>query len=150
MNVYILLGLYIAFVSSARMRTPRGIRNNNPLNIRKGNNWKNEAADLLEWEFEVFRTPFDGLRAAAKTLHTYVNKHNLVTIEQIIYRWSPPNENDTNSYINSMVQKVGVNASEPLTRPEYEKLLTAMILHENGQQPYDAELIHAAFNEGFT
>lgn len=150
MNVYVLLALYIGFVSIARMRTPRGIRNNNPLNLRKGNNWQNEIADPLEREFEVFKTPFDGIRAAAKTLHTYATKHGLNNIEQIVYRWAPPSENDTAAYINSMVQKVGVNASETLTTSEYKALLTAMIMHENGQQPYDDELINAAFNEGFT
>ena len=35
---------------------PRGIRNNNPLNIRKGNNWKGERPNQTDKAFEEFET----------------------------------------------------------------------------------------------
>ena len=36
------------------MKIPRGIRNNNPLNIRVGNNWKGEVSQPTDHTFEQF------------------------------------------------------------------------------------------------
>ena len=38
------------------MSTPRGIRNNNPLNIRVGNNWQGERKPNTDGAFEQFTT----------------------------------------------------------------------------------------------
>ena len=41
-----------------------------------------------------------GWRAAFMLLHTYMSKYKLTTIRKIIYRWAPPNENNTAAYTN--------------------------------------------------
>ena len=81
------------------MKNPRGIRNNNPLNIRVGNNWQGERKPNTDGAFEQFQTMQYGYRAAFKLLKTYMGKYRCHTIRQIIHKWAPPRENDTNAYV---------------------------------------------------
>ena len=81
------------------MSTPRGIRNNNPLNIRVGNNWQGERKPNTDGAFEQFQTMQYGYRAAFKLLKTYMGKYRCHTIRQIIHKWASPRENDTNAYV---------------------------------------------------
>ena len=68
--------------------TPRGIRNNNPLNIRRnGTAWSGLSAQQTDRSFCQFRNMAYGFRAAFITIHTYIFKHGLGTISQIISRW---------------------------------------------------------------
>ena len=69
--------------------TPRGIRNNNPLNIELGDQWQGLAASQTDGRFAQFQAPEYGFRAAAKVLNTYQNKHGLTTPRQMISRWAP-------------------------------------------------------------
>ena len=100
------------------MNEPRGIRNNNPLNIRKSaDRWKGQInvnvndndnnsspsprrGDRGEAKFCQFETMAYGWRAAFMLLHTYMSKYKLTTIRKIIYHWAPPNENNTAAYTN--------------------------------------------------
>lgn len=129
-------------------KTPRGIRNNNPLNIRiSADAWQGATGD--DGEFVTFETPFYGLRAAARTLRTYADKHGIKTVKSILHRWAPPTENDTESYIRSVTSKTGLSPDDKLySATDYQRLLTAMIYHENGQQPYDEMLIKDAVIKG--
>lgn len=78
----------------------RGIRNNNPANIRLGCNWKGLAEKQTDKEFCQFTTMTWGVRALLVTLRTYVIKHHLHTIRAIITRWAPPSDgNNTEKYI---------------------------------------------------
>ena len=89
----------------------RGIRNNNPGNIRHGIDWDGLDKDQSkDEEFSQFSTPEYGIRAMFKILKTYNDKYNLNTIEGIINRWAPPIENDTEAYINFVSSKVGKNS----------------------------------------
>jgi len=126
----------------------RGIRNNNPLNIRvSGDNWQGSNGD--DGEFVTFETPEKGIRAAARILKNYRDKYGLKSVGQIITRWAPPSENNTASYIKNVAKKVGVSASDDLLDYEYQSLISAMIHHENGQQPYSASVIADGFEQGF-
>lgn len=78
----------------------RGIRNNNPANIRLGCNWKGLAEKQTDKEFCQFTTMTWGVRALLVTLRTYVIKHHLHTIRAIITRWAPASDgNNTEKYI---------------------------------------------------
>lgn len=81
----------------------RGQRNNNPLNIRKGSQWKGLVRTPEEKHFCVFSSMLYGIRAALVLLRTYKYRYHCVTISQIISRWAPPSENDTNKYIDMVV-----------------------------------------------
>ncbi len=129
-------------------KLPRGIRNNNALNIRKsGDKWKGAVGD--DGEFVRFSSASLGVRAAARILKNYRDKYGLNTVSGIINRWAPPSENDTNSYIESVAKKTHVDINQVLGDSDYPNLIRAMIYHENGQQPYPVDVINQGFNEGF-
>ena len=85
----------------------RGIRNNNPANIRRGCNWKGLIRQQEDREFCQFVTMTWGVRALLVTLRTYVVKHHLHTVREIITRWAPPSDgNNTEEYIKFVEKAV--------------------------------------------
>ena len=79
---------------------PRGIRNNNPLNIRIGNTWLGERPNPTDPAFEEFVTMEYGLRAAFIILRRYIRRYKKNTITSIVSTWAPASENDTLKYID--------------------------------------------------
>lgn len=131
----------------------RGVRNNNPGNIRasKDTKWQGQIG-VDDKGFVIFARPVDGLRALAVTLRTYRNKHGLSSVEKIISRWAPPNENDTAAYIASVAQRLRISATAtlPFTGDSYGRLVRAIVKHENGVDPYsDAQIAEAMTAAGF-
>jgi hypothetical protein len=121
------------------MGTSRGIRNNNPGNIRKGkDNWKGMAEKQTDAQFVQFRDMAYGYRALLILLKNYIEKRGCVTIRDIIRRWAPSVENDTEAYIRSVCEYMGVgedyrmNAAHKLTMCA---LAAAISRHENGCEP---------------
>ncbi|QQR69127.1 MAG: structural protein P5 [Alphaproteobacteria bacterium] len=124
---------------------PRGIRNNNPGNIRRSRDpWQGLVKTQTDEAFLTFETPVYGIRALARTLITYQDKYFLRTTEDIINRWAPPAENRTGAYIASVTARTGRERKEELNLHSYQDLrplVEAIIQHENGQQPYpDAQI----------
>ena len=117
-------------------KTPRGIRNNNPGNIRKSQvDWIGEVTGVDE-SFESFDTMENGIRALGKLLLTYDKKYGLNTVRSIIDRWAPPNENNTEAYIAATATRMGVNSEDKLDLHNpfvLSKLVYAIICHENGE-----------------
>ena len=123
------------------MKVTRGIRNNNPLNIRKvpGTHWRGEvlpqrgngegAGDRLFVQFENLEW---GIRAAFCLLETYRRKYKAVCIEDIINRWAPPSENDTEKYIKNVSLWTGLGGLQRLTEEDWPKLVLAMARQECG------------------
>lgn len=120
----------------------RGIRNNNPGNIRhaKGTQWQGASAEQTDPAFVQFIAPEWGIRAMAKILRNYASR-GIVTVSGIISTWAPATENDTASYIAAVSNSLGVAPGKPLTSEDYAPLIAAIIKHENGTQPYPFELI---------
>lgn len=109
-------------------KTPRGIRNNNPLNIRKGNNWQGERHPQLDRSFEEFVSIEYGLRAAFKLFRNYITgfsgrsfKYN--TIAKLIKRWAPPTENATQKYIDFVCKETGLDQNEVIWFSERKKMI---------------------------
>jgi hypothetical protein len=124
---------------------PRGIRNHNPGNLRKTKDpWQGLSATQSDPEFFQFSEAKWGIRALARLLIAYQDKLGLDTVEKILSRYAPPVENNTSSYIGHVAKKLGVESDEKLDVHEYRvlrPLVEAIILHENGIQPYtDAQL----------
>lgn len=116
----------------------RGIRNNNPGNIRHGDKWQGMAVEQPDKSFITFVSPEYGIRALAKILITYEIK-GVNTVLRIISRWAPPNENDTPRYIDFVAGRLGVDMNDVIDVDSYAVMLplvTAIIEFENGQQPY--------------
>lgn len=129
---------------------PRGVRNNNPGNIdRTKTPWqgedRSEAARQREHRFCVFLTPEAGFRALAKTLLTYRTKHGLRTVQDIINRWAPPNENVTSAYVREVAKALDVEPTEVIDVRNFRTmylLAKAIARHENGGHFWSDRIIH--------
>jgi len=117
----------------------RCIRNNNPLNIRRGTaRWQGMSKRDDDPDFEIFETMAYGWRAAFILLgRTYYEKYHLNTIKKLISRWAPECENNTKGYIAYVAKQVGVSESEPLKPPRvapavWQKIAWAMFEVEAG------------------
>lgn len=117
------------------MSTPRGLRNNNPLNIRHSRDrFQGEVAPGSDRAFKQFTSMAYGYRAAFVVLGSYL-ACGRNTVEKIIRAWAPPTENNTEGYINHVVQRSGVGRDKVLTADsggDYRKIVAAMSHCENG------------------
>ena len=123
---------------------PRGIRNNNPLNIRRTQTqWKGLRAQQTDAGFAQFETMEYGWRAAFYLLtRTYYHKYRLYTIRGIVSKWAPPVENNTKAYIENVSRLTGIQPDEPLGIPSEQPsrwiaLGIAMAIQENGTSSLD-------------
>lgn len=103
---------------TAQTMLPRGIRNNNPLNIRlvPDNRWQGRVPPRLNSDgaFEQFEDPIMGLRAAAVLLIAHYDRRRLDTIRKLVQVWAPPGENDTEAYARFVARASGIGIDEPL------------------------------------
>ena len=123
---------------------PRGIRNNNPLNIRRSKDqWKGLRATQQDVAFCQFETLEYGWRAAFYLLtRTYYHKYRLYTIRGIISRWAPSSENDTRGYIANVSRLTYIDPDEPIGIPSdkpsrWMAVGVAMAIQENGTSSID-------------
>lgn len=122
-------------MTTKKKEKPRGIRNNNPLNIRIGNVWLGEVKENTDGEFEQFTQMLYGIRAAIVLLRRYICHYHLNSVALIISRWAPSSENNTRQYVDFVSKRVGI-ASECLV-DFYDKvticrLVEAMAYYECG------------------
>ena len=123
---------------------PRGIRNNNPLNIRRSKDkWKGLRAVQNDACFCQFETLEWGWRAAFYLLtRTYYHTYRLYTIRAIISKWAPPMENKTEVYIANVSRLTGIAPDEPIGIPSdkparWIAIGRAMAIQENGTESID-------------
>lgn len=118
--------------------TPRGIRNNNPGNVRKSATaWRGQSAHQTDANFVQFDTPEFGIRALSRVVDTYATKYGLNTVRGIIERYAPPVENDTGAYVRAVADAVGVAPDDLIdVRANKAAIVQGIIAHENGVQPY--------------
>ena len=123
---------------------PRGIRNNNPLNIRRSKDkWKGLSITQNDPSFCQFESLEWGWRAAFWLLtRTYYHKYRLFTIRAIISKWAPPCENKTEAYIRNVCRLTGIGPDEPIGIPSDQParwiaLGRAMAIQENGTDSID-------------
>ena len=124
----------------------RGELNCNPLNIRRvaGTIWKGQRAEQTDNAFVQFRTIEFGLRAAFVLLRTYSAKYHANCIRDIISRWAPPSENNTEKYIKNVCLWTGLGGLQRLTEEDWPKLVRAM-----GRQECGALLDEETIQRGF-
>lgn len=133
-------------------KATRGYRNRNPGNIdyRPQNKWQGQVGLGDDWmpatqrRFAAFQTHEFGIRALAVLLTTYQDRHGLRSIGQIINRWAPGNENNTGAYIQHVAKLTGIEPNAVLDLHDFHTmraLVTAIITHELGGQPYTADVI---------
>lgn len=138
------------------MSTPRGIRNNNPGNIdyNKRNQWQGQVGiePGPNGRFAVFDMPENGIRALGKLLINYRTKagipgvggEGIDTVREVLNRWAPSNENDTEAYIKAVSGALGVTGNTVINLRD-RRTLTGVVLgiirHENGGNPYAQSVI---------
>lgn len=123
--------------SHSSQKPPRGLRNNNPLNIRKGNSlWQGVCKEGNDSEFLQFVSRAWGYRAAFVLLRTYISRHGVCTPRGIIERWAPAADgNQPDEYLNRVLLLTGLKANEKLdstNRQQMTALVEAMSRVENG------------------
>lgn len=116
--------------------TVRGLRNNNPGNIRRsGEAWIGLSPTQDDPAFFQFSDIRYGIRAIGKLLLNYGAKYGLNTTAGIISRWAPSSENDTRAYIAAVATSVGVDPNQPLDLTDpvlMAYFIDAIIQRENG------------------
>lgn len=130
---------------------PRGIRNNNPGNLnyvgQNGATLENHATP----RFARFNSAFEGFAALGKQIKAYYNGtskaagyQKLQSVEDIISRFAPASENNTQGYINKLSKMLGVGRGDSLNIHDPQVLATLMngiTQIENGKNPYAPEMV---------
>lgn len=100
---------------NAQVQT-RGIRNNNPLNIRHSTNkWQGMAPSQSDRAFVQFTARKYGYRAAFVLIRNYIGLHHANTIGKIVARWAPSSDgNNTQAYIHFVSKTSGIKPDTPL------------------------------------
>ena len=121
-------------VAADATSAPRGIRNNNPLNIEDGAFAQSQPGYAgTDGRFAKFETPDHGTAAANTLLDTYQAKHGLNSVAGIVNRWAPASDgNNVNAYATDVAGRLGVDPNAPLTPAQRPALIAAMSQHENG------------------
>lgn len=119
-----------------RTQKPRGLRNNNPGNIRKNNiAYLGEVVPSKDEAFKQFTTMAYGYRAMFTVLYTYQKKYGISTIADAIIRYAPAIENHTTAYIDAVSEWSGVPATSHITTTNGDVMIpivAAMSRVENG------------------
>jgi hypothetical protein len=124
---------------------PRGIRNNNPGNIKRNAiDWQGalsvDQVNALGWTFDPtfvqFDTPASGVRAMGHILSSYAAR-GLNTVAAVISTWSAT---DQGAYIANVSRALGVDPTQQIdVRANLQGFALAIIQQENGQQPYNPD-----------
>ena len=145
---------------------PRGLRNNNPLNIKhSASRWQGARPEQTDKTFVQFTSMVMGYRAAWRVLESYWNHFHRAkmpfTPRNIIHRWAPPKENNSESYLRTVCLLCGLGGNEVLPRPskacirgevgKLVRLLMAMTCVECGlrMNEVDENEIREAYEKAF-
>lgn len=96
-------------------------------------------------------TPEDGIRMGARVLIAYQVRHKLMTLRGIINRFAPESENDTDAYLDHVCQFCCASPDNPfpLTPSRLMALVSAIIKHENGSNPYPPAVVQAGVDAAY-
>lgn len=123
---------------------PRGLRNNNPGNIRKNSDVFQGEKTSSDKEFKQFKSMAYGYREIFKILSNYYRNYKLDTIRKMISRWAPENENNTDAYIKAVSDYAGIPADDPINvndREQMIRIVAGMSKVENGREADMSDVI---------
>lgn len=137
-----------------------GVRLNNPGNLEWGAPWEGlvprensryyKTGTAPQQRFCEFKDAASGIRAIMRTLITYADKRKAAdgsaidTVREVVSRWAPPTENNTNAYAAHVAKLMGVHPDEPINVKDYQTaygLVTGIIAHENAGYAYPAAVV---------
>ena len=118
----------------------RGIRNNNPFNIRKGSSWKGERPNQSDPAFEEFTSMEMGIRAGLKLIRNHISgfggkRKPMNSIAKLIAVWAPPTENNTVEYVRTVSRLSGIPKTRTIFPDDRRSILAiakAMTRVESG------------------
>ncbi len=123
----------------------RGLRNRNPGNIRRsGVRYKGECARSSDSEFRQFESVEWGYRAMFVLLHTYARRYGCRTVRDMISRYAPPSENDTEAYIRRVASVSRIDPCEEIDTLDGGTMIAvvaAMSEVENGVKAVRDEVV---------
>lgn len=131
--------------------TARGLKNNNPGNIKHSSRNKWQGLDKPPSDdkgFCRFSTMPYGVRAIAVLLTAYQDRFHCDNVSDLISRWAPSgaDANPTDRYIQFVAGKLGVSAHDEIDTHDHltmRTLVEAIIRFENGSQPLTESQINA-------
>lgn len=122
----------------------RGLRNNNPGNIRRGGGrFRGERRPSTDPHFKQFESIEWGYRAMFLLLDNYRHRYGLTTLREMISRWAPPIENDTEGYLHFVARSAGCHPTSRVDTRRGEvmcPIVGAMSTLENGVEALDEEV----------
>lgn len=129
---------------------PRGLRNNNPGNLRATDiQWQGKVGN--DGSYEQFATPEAGVRAGMVNLQSMVRETD-GTLAGVIGKWAPSNENDTPAYIRDVSQKTGIASTtvlDPSNKQQMSAVLGAMFQHENNGKSVSDQAFNTGVNAAY-
>lgn len=115
----------------------RGARNNNPWNVTTlGGNQRWNGQTGSDGQFAQFGSVQAGAQAADRNLQSYALLHDINTVRGAISRWAPPNENNTDAYVQGVSQAMDVGPDQPINLQDptvRAKMLQSMLPFEMGR-----------------
>ena len=141
---------------------PLGVRLNNPGNLEWGSPWEglvprsqsryHASGSAQQRRFCEFVDAASGIRAIARTLITYADKRlaadgsTIDTVREVISRWAPSHENNTNAYAQHVAKVISPTLSPdaPISVKDYQTmkgLVRGIIAHENAGYAYPEEVL---------
>ncbi|MBP3850454.1 MAG: hypothetical protein J6E43_06525 [Prevotella sp.] len=107
------------------------IGKNNIFNIRQGAKWQGMTG--TKKGFVEFKNQEYAIRAWLVLMRTYRRRYGCKTIRQIVTRFAPPNENNTEQYIAFCCRQMDIKPDSTLNFDcEYISLAAAMAMMETG------------------
>ena len=124
----------------------RGLRNNNPFNLKiSDEDWfgKVPLSENTDGTFEQFFQDEDGFRAGMRNYWLdFHGPKQLQTLSAIIEDNTPASENDTPAYIASVAEGLGIDPDQPFNWDSVKyKLAKLIVIEENGSQPFSDEFV---------
>lgn len=125
------------------------VRNNNPLNIRTGNNaWAGKGADNGSG-FENFDTADHGFRAGIKLIKNHITNGDN-TLSSLIRTWAPSSDNNNPAqYAQAVSRETGIPVDAPLNpddRQQITSVARAMAKQEGYSSPVSDNQLNRAWD----
>lgn len=127
-----------------KQELPRGLRNNNPGNIRRNSDvFQGEVNPSRDQQFKQFKSMPYGYRAVFKILSNYYRNYKLDTIRKMIERWAPENENNTSAYVSLVSSYSGIGPDDLISfdREQMIRIVAGMSKVENGREADMSDVI---------
>ena len=123
----------------SKEKLPRGLRNNNPLNLRiTATPWQGKITPNTDGSFEQFKTLELGIRAAMVNIRTLIKRDRCERLPLLIGKWAPNSDgNNERAYCEAVAKKANIDTGERLmyaNKNQICRLVWAMAFVECGQE----------------